>query len=66
MLVFIGDNSVNYAVIPIALSLKCQVFVVADTNDQLEVIKTNYPEVSDRFDLKSDRFLRKYVLRSNN
>lgn len=48
MLVFISENSVNYAAIPIALSLKCKVFVIAETNEQLEVIKTTYPEVSFR------------------
>ncbi|XP_022166567.1 fatty acid synthase-like, partial [Myzus persicae] len=46
VLVFISENSVNYAAISIALSLKCKVFVVAETNEQLEVIKANYPEVS--------------------
>jgi len=46
VLVFISENSVNYAAISIALSLKCKVFVIAETNEQLEVIKTNYPEVS--------------------
>lgn len=48
MLVFISENSVNYAAIAIALSLKCKVFVIAETNEQLEVIKTTYPEVSYR------------------
>ncbi|XP_060865504.1 fatty acid synthase-like [Metopolophium dirhodum] len=56
VLVFISENSVNYAAISIALSLKCKVFVIAETNEQLEVIKTNYPEVSQfsttRFDSK--------------
>lgn len=52
MLVFASDNSVNYAVIPIALSLKCKVFVVADTNEQLEIIKTNYSGVSNSLNLK--------------
>lgn len=43
---FAGSNSVNYAAISIALSLKCKVFVIAETNEQLENIKTNYPGVS--------------------
>jgi len=46
VLVFVSDNSVNYAVIPIALSLKCKVIIVADTIEQLEIINTNYPGVS--------------------
>lgn len=46
MLVFVSENSVSYAAISIALSLKCKVFVVAETNQQLEVITTTYPEVS--------------------
>jgi len=48
VLIFAGGNSVNYAAISIALSLKCKVFVVAETNEQLEIIKNNYPEVSHR------------------
>lgn len=48
VLIFVGGNSVNYAGISIALSLKCKVFVVAETNEQLEIIKSNYPEVSHR------------------
>lgn len=48
VLVFAGGNSVNYAAISIALSLQCKVFVVAETNEQLEIIKNNYPEVSNR------------------
>jgi fatty acid synthase len=46
--VFAGANSVNYAAISIALSIKCKVFVVAETNEQLENIKRNYPGVSKR------------------
>lgn len=45
---FAGTNSVNYAAISIALSLRCKVFVIAETEEQLENIKTNYPEVSKR------------------
>ncbi|XP_050064418.1 fatty acid synthase-like [Aphis gossypii] len=56
VLIFVGGNSVNYAAISIALSLKCNVFVVAETNEQLEIIKSDYPEVSQvsttRFDSK--------------
>lgn len=46
VLVFASQNSVTYAAISIALSLKCKVFVVAQSNEQLDVIKKNYPEVS--------------------
>eukprot|EP00102_Acyrthosiphon_pisum_P027204 XP_016664414.1 PREDICTED: fatty acid synthase [Acyrthosiphon pisum] len=56
VLVFISENSVSFAAISIALSFKCKVFVIAETNEQLEVIKTTYPEVSQfsttRFDAK--------------
>lgn len=43
---FVGDNGVNYAAISVALSLKCKVFVVASTDEQLELVKNNYPGVS--------------------
>ncbi|XP_026810325.1 fatty acid synthase-like [Rhopalosiphum maidis] len=56
VLVFASENSINYAAISIALSLKCKVFIVAETNEQLDVIKFIYPEVSQvsttRFDSK--------------
>ncbi|XP_060836830.1 fatty acid synthase-like isoform X2 [Rhopalosiphum padi] len=56
VLVFASENSINYAAISIALSLKCKVFIVAETNEQLDAIKLIYPEVSQvsttRFDSK--------------
>jgi len=48
VLVFASENSINYAAISIALSLKCKVFIVAETNEQLDAIKLIYPEVSYR------------------
>lgn len=55
---FAGANSVNYAAISIALSFKCKVFVVAETNEQLENIKTNYPGVSKRISIHSSIMVR--------
>lgn len=46
MLVFVAGNGVQYAAIEVALSLKCKVFVVAETDEQLDNVKTNYPGVS--------------------
>ncbi|VVC37697.1 Acyl transferase/acyl hydrolase/lysophospholipase,Acyl transferase,GroES- [Cinara cedri] len=56
VLVFTSSNSASYATISIALSFKCKVFVITETKEQLEFIKTNYPGVSQvsttRFDSK--------------
>lgn len=46
VLVFVNNNSINYATISIALSLECNVFVIAETEEQLKVVKINHPGVS--------------------
>ncbi|VVC42234.1 Acyl transferase/acyl hydrolase/lysophospholipase,Ketoacyl-synthetase, C- [Cinara cedri] len=45
VLVCLSNNSINYAIISVALSLKCKVFVIAETEEQLKVVKTNHSEI---------------------
>ncbi|XP_050427979.1 fatty acid synthase-like [Adelges cooleyi] len=58
VLVFVNENTVNYAAISVALSCQCKVFVVAESNEQLQFVHTNYPGVSQ---LSGTRFDTKFV-----
>ncbi|XP_050531344.1 fatty acid synthase-like [Daktulosphaira vitifoliae] len=64
VLVYANENPVNYAIISLSLSLKCKVFVVAESTNHLEFISTHFPGISQLSTTKIDTKFVNMVLHS--